>query len=105
MVTLPLTTAISQSPSGLVNSPHPGTFLRELKHNPEQQAASAYMNALTLPGAEDMLAANDYQHMWESLGAGWGGDGEPASVPASSHGPVVVTLEPGGGERWLPGAD
>ncbi|MCP2937282.1 hypothetical protein NK983_31775, partial [Salmonella enterica subsp. enterica serovar Typhimurium] len=28
----------------ILNSPHPGTFLRELKSNPKQQAASAYMN-------------------------------------------------------------
>ena len=30
----------------IINSPHPGTFLRELKSSPEQQAASAYMNFL-----------------------------------------------------------
>ncbi|RZA11673.1 MAG: alpha/beta fold hydrolase, partial [Lysobacteraceae bacterium] len=36
----------------IVNSPHPGPFLRELKHNPQQQAASAYMNFLIRPDAE-----------------------------------------------------
>ena len=30
----------------IVNSPHPATFLRELRDNPVQQAASAYMNFL-----------------------------------------------------------
>ena len=30
----------------ILNSPHPATFLRELRHNPAQQAASAYMNWL-----------------------------------------------------------
>ncbi len=30
----------------IINSPHPGTFLRELQTSPAQQAASAYMNFL-----------------------------------------------------------
>ena len=33
----------------------PGTFLRELQNNPEQQAASAYMNFLIRPDAEQLL--------------------------------------------------
>ena len=48
----------------IVNSPHPGTFLRELKSNPKQQAASAYMNFLIRPDAERLLAENDYARMW-----------------------------------------
>eukprot|EP01036_Dinobryon_divergens_P042564 gene42564-56574_t len=36
----------------IINSPHPGTFLRELQHSPSQQAASAYMNFLIRPDAE-----------------------------------------------------
>ena len=48
----------------IVNSPHPATFLRELQHNPEQQAASAYMNFLCRPDAEAMLAENDFARMW-----------------------------------------
>ena len=48
----------------IVNSPHPGTFLRELKNNPGQQAASAYMNFLIRPDAEQLLAARDYARMW-----------------------------------------
>ena len=42
----------------IINSPHPGTFLRELQHSPEQQAASAYMNFLIRPDAEKLLAEN-----------------------------------------------
>lgn len=49
----------------IINSPHPGTFLRELKGNPEQQAASSYMNFLIRPDAEKLLAADDYRRMWE----------------------------------------
>lgn len=48
----------------IVNSPHPATFLRELQHSPAQQAASAYMNFLCRPDAEQLLAANDYARMW-----------------------------------------
>ena len=49
----------------IINSPHPGTFLRELQHSPAQQAASAYMNFLIRPDAESLLAANDYARLWE----------------------------------------
>ncbi|MBI2769533.1 MAG: alpha/beta hydrolase [Burkholderiales bacterium] len=48
----------------IINSPHPGTFQRELVSNPRQQAASAYMNFLIRPDAEELLAANDYARMW-----------------------------------------
>ncbi len=52
----------------IINSPHPGTFLRELKSNPRQQAASAYMNFLIRPDAEKLLAENDYARMWPFFG-------------------------------------
>lgn len=48
----------------IVNSPHPGTFLRELQSNPRQQAASAYMNFLARPDAAALLAADDYRRLW-----------------------------------------
>jgi len=51
----------------IINSPHPGTFLRELKNNPAQQAASAYMNFLIRPDAEKLLAQDDYRRLWEFL--------------------------------------
>ena len=56
----------------IINSPHPGTFLRELQHSPAQQAASAYMNFLIRPDAEALLAADDFQKLWalfSSMGA------------------------------------
>ncbi len=60
----------------IVNSPHPGTFLRELKNNPKQQAASAYMNFLVRADAEKLLSDRDYARMWPffthaSTGAVW----------------------------------
>ena len=48
----------------IINSPHPGTFLRELQASPEQQAASAYMNFLIRPDAEVLLAQDDYRRLW-----------------------------------------
>jgi epoxide hydrolase 4 len=44
-----------------LNSPHPIPFLRDLVSDPVQQAASAYMNWLRAPGAEQGLAKHDYQ--------------------------------------------
>ncbi len=49
----------------IINSPHPGTFLRELQHSPAQQAASAYMNFLIRPDAETLLAEDDFRRLFE----------------------------------------
>ncbi len=62
----------------IINSPHPGTFLRELQHNPAQQAASAYMNFLIRPDAEELLAQDDYRRVWEFLTHGKDGVKTPA---------------------------
>jgi pimeloyl-ACP methyl ester carboxylesterase len=48
----------------IINSPHPGTFLRELTSSPAQQASSAYMNFLIRPDAEALLAEDDYRRLW-----------------------------------------
>lgn len=66
----------------IINSPHPATFLRELQHNPAQQAASAYMNFLCRAEAESLLLADDHARLWQFFtamgavqgtqpGAGW----------------------------------
>jgi len=51
----------------IINSPHPATFLRELKTNPVQQAASDYMTMLSRPDAEALLEADDFAFMWRFL--------------------------------------
>ena len=56
----------------IINSPHPGTFLRELQSNPAQQQASAYMNFLIRPDAEELLRADDYRRLFAFF-TGWGG--------------------------------
>lgn len=56
----------------ILNAPHPATFHRELAHNPQQQAASAYMHFLARPDAPALLEANDFARLWpffENMGA------------------------------------
>ena len=73
----------------IINSPHPATFLRELRHSAAQQAASAYMNFLCRPDAETLLAQRGHARLWPFFGkaawltpelraqyrAAWAGDG------------------------------
>jgi len=48
----------------IVNSPHPATFLRELRDNPAQREASAYMHFLCRPDAASLLAEDDFARLW-----------------------------------------
>jgi epoxide hydrolase 4 len=48
----------------MINSPHPATFVRELRENAAQQAASAYMSFLCRPDAGRLLAENDFARLW-----------------------------------------
>ncbi len=57
----------------IINSPHAGTFLRELQHLPEQHAASLYINFLARPDAPAILAEDNFRRLWEfftNMGAG-----------------------------------
>jgi pimeloyl-ACP methyl ester carboxylesterase len=47
----------------IVNSPHPGTFLRALQTSPRQREASAYMNFLARPDAEVLLREDGYRRL------------------------------------------
>ena len=44
----------------IINSPHPATFERELRNNPEQRKASSYMLFFRSPEAEKKLEENNY---------------------------------------------
>jgi len=59
----------------ILNSPHPVAFARELARNPEQQAASAYMNLLRSPGAEAQLQRDDFAFLFRFFAGGAGGEG------------------------------
>jgi epoxide hydrolase 4 len=51
----------------IINSPHPGSLLRELRDSPAQQQASAYMNRLVKPDAAAQLARDDHAALWAML--------------------------------------
>ena len=44
----------------IINAPHPYLFAKALEHDPQQQAASDYMNWLRAEGSEQALANNDF---------------------------------------------
>lgn len=48
----------------IINAPHPGSFLRELQHNPIQQAASQYMHYLRKAEAPEQLLANEGEKLF-----------------------------------------
>ena len=52
----------------IVNAPHPATFLRELRNNPAQRAASAYMSLFNQPDAAARLAEQDFAQLWPFFG-------------------------------------
>lgn len=81
----------------IINSPHPGTFQRELAHNPAQQQASAYMNFLVRPDAAALLAADDFARLWPfftNMGAG-----------ADRHGWLTETVRAQYRAVWQQGLD
>lgn len=47
----------------ILNSPHPGTFLRALQSSPRQREASQYMNFLVRPDAEQLLREDGYRRL------------------------------------------
>lgn len=58
-----------------LNATHPAPFLKALREDPAQQAASGYINLLREPGIEARLAADDFALMWTFFerfgGAAW----------------------------------
>ena len=71
----------------IINSPHPGTFVRALQTDPQQQAASAYMLDLIKPSAETWLAQDDFANLWDFLQPdhGGGGNGGDSGDGAARH--------------------
>lgn len=52
----------------IINSPHPGALLRELRDNPAQRRASAYMNELCRPDAAALLSRNHHAALLAMFG-------------------------------------
>ncbi len=76
----------------IVNSPHPGPFLKALQSDPAQQAASAYMNFLVRPDAAEQLATNDFERLLGFL------NGQDSESPSLTPAPGAHAREPA---RWL----
>ena len=74
----------------IINSPHPGTFLRELQNNPAQQAASEYMNALIQPDAEAVYSAHAFEKLLTVLTT-------RSSLHSAVSAPVAAVEKP----HWL----
>ena len=51
----------------IVNAPHPGVFERELRENPAQQKASQYILMFRSPKAEQILSANNYTPLVDTV--------------------------------------
>jgi epoxide hydrolase 4 len=69
----------------IVNSPHPGPFLKALQNDPAQIAASAYMNFLVQPEAAAQLANNDFDRLFGFL------TGQDASLQSLSTQTAAVS--------------
>jgi pimeloyl-ACP methyl ester carboxylesterase len=63
----------------IVNAPHPLTFLRELRSNPAQQQASAYMTLFRTDKAEAVLMQDGFRRLKRMTIEQWGANGGDAS--------------------------
>ncbi len=63
----------------IINAPHPVIFSRELRHNPAQQAASAYMNLFRSDKAERVLSEHGHARLARMTLEVWGANGGAAT--------------------------
>ena len=77
------------------NAPHPTIFADLLTSDPEQQAASEYMNFFRQEGAEEFLSANDHAGLIASFNGALSGEDIPIYQEAWSQ-PGALT----GGLNW-----
>lgn len=63
----------------IINAPHPVVFARELRDNPAQQQASAYMNLFRSAKAERVLAEDNYLRLRRSTLDAWAANGGAAT--------------------------
>src|SRR5262245_10312218 len=64
----------------IINAAHPAIFSRELRHNPAQQAASAYMNLFRSDKAERVLSENGYTRLIRMTLDAWQARGGAATA-------------------------
>jgi len=63
----------------IVNAPHPVTFARELRYNPAQRAASAYMNLFRSQKAERVLSEHNHARLVRMTLDAWAANGGAAT--------------------------
>lgn len=80
----------------VINSPHPGPFVRAMQTNPAQQAASAYMSFLVQPDAAAQLSANGFAKLLGFLR----GEGDELSGSHSQAARAAPWLTPELEERY-----
>ena len=89
----------------IINAPHPVTFSRELRHNPAQQAASAYMNLFRSDKAERVLSEHGYARLVRMTLEAWGANGG-AATEDDRRAYIGAWSQPGaltGGAQLVPG--
>jgi len=64
----------------IINAPHPAIFARELRDNPDQQRASAYMNLFRDGKAERVLAENHFARLTRMTLDAWAANGGTATA-------------------------
>jgi pimeloyl-ACP methyl ester carboxylesterase len=64
----------------IINAPHPMTFARELRDNPAQQQASAYMNLFRSEKAERVLSEHGYARLSRMTLDAWAANGGVATA-------------------------
>lgn len=89
----------------IFNAPHPTEFLRALRDDPAQQAASAYMNRLCEPDAATRLAADDFAGLWAFLGADPADPADPADVAGTAPAWLTPALRETYRALWSRGLD
>jgi pimeloyl-ACP methyl ester carboxylesterase len=78
----------------VINAPHPVTFARELRDNPAQQRASAYMNLFRSDKAERVLSENGCERLARMTLDEWAANGG-AATDADRAAYLAAWSEPG----------
>ena len=82
-------TAVSRL--AILNAPHPCRLAQQLRDDPAQRAASAYVRALTQSGAEARLAEANFERLWAVVASAI----PAAQAQAERHSHVAAWSQPG----------
>ena len=78
----------------IINAPHPAIFARELRDNPDQQRASAYMNLFRSEKAERVLSEHDFARLTRMTLDAWAANGG-AATPEDRRAYMQAWSQPG----------